>query len=283
MIWNGLGIELKKLFYRPRTYLGLIGAALIPLTVIIIFQFKDPTPLIEKALGDMFTISGSVLNGYLVSFISLNHGTINFFMPVLIVLVVGEIIAGESQEGTLRLILARPIQRYQLLTAKLLTAAIYTFLLFFIMMGIGLGLGLLIFGEGSLFITGLFLGKDGWFNILNSGDALLRIIMVYGASFLILLTITFFAFFLSSILRNPVAAIIFPLVIIIFFRIISAFPFLQEIRPYLFTTHMDLWIDLLAPQIPWQEIGKSMLILSLHSFFFITGSYIFFGRKDITS
>lgn len=282
MILPGLSIELKKLFRRPRTYLGLFGAALIPLTIIIIFQFKDPTPFIEKALGEMFTLSGSILNGYLVSLITLNHGTINFFLPVLIVLVVGELIAGERQEGTLRLLLSRPIQRRQLLTAKFITAVLYTLLLFVIMAGIGLGIGLLVFGKGSLFITGLFLGNEGWFNILDSTAALQRLLIVYGASFLILLTITSFSFFLSSLLKNPVAAIVSPLVLIIFFRIIAAFPFLQEIKPYLFTSHMDLWVDLLAPEIPWREIGKSMLILNIHSVFFIIGSFLVFNKKDIT-
>lgn len=283
MIWSSLTIELKKMFKRPRTYLGLIGAALIPLTVIIIFQFKDPTPFIASALGEMFTLSGSILNGYLVSLVTLNHGTVNFFVPVLIVLVVGELIAGESQEGTIRLILSRPIQRYQWLTAKLISAIIYTFLLFVIMITIGLGAGLIIFGEGSLFITGLFLGNEGWFNILESETALTRLLMVYGAAFLILLTVTAFSFFLSSILRNPVAAIISPLVLIIFLRIISAFPFLEEIKPYLFTTHMDLWVDILAPEIPWKEIANSMLILTIHSLTFILGSFVIFNKKDILS
>lgn len=283
MILSSLGIELKKLFSRPRTYLGLIGAGLIPLTIIIIFQFKDPTPFIAKTLGNMFTLSGSILNGYLVSLITLNHGTINFFLPVLIVLVVGELIAGECQEGTIRLLLSRPIQRYQLLTAKLISAVIYTLLLFLIMIAIGLGIGLLVFGQGSLFITGFFLGNDGWFNVLDSGAALQRLLMVYGASFLILLTVTSFSFFLSSILRNPITAIIFPLVLIIFFRIISAFPFLSEIKPYLFTTYMDLWVDLLAPEIPWKEIARSMSILIIHSGLFIAGSFIIFSKKDIIS
>ena len=277
MISSILNVELKKLFNRPRTYLGLFGASLIPITIIIIFQFKDPTPFIEKALGEMFTLSGSILNGYLVSLITLNHGTINFFVPVLIVLVVGELIAGERQEGTLRLVLSRPIQRRELLAAKFITAILYTLLLFIIMISIGLGLGIIIFGKGSLFITGLFLGNEGWFNILDSSAALYRLLMVYGVSFIILLTITSLSFFLSSILKNPVTAIIFPLVLIIFFRIIAAFPFLEGIRPYLFTTHMDLWVDLLAPEIPWKDISTSLVILALHSLTFILGSFIVFN------
>ena len=283
MIISALKLELKKLFSRPRTYLGLIGAALIPLTIIIIFNFKDPTPFIEKALGEMFTLSGSILNGYLVSLITLNHGSINFFIPVLIVLVVGELIAGERQEGTLRLVLSRPINRRQFLATKLIVATLYTLILFVIMIIIGLGIGLLNFGSGSLFITGLFVGNEGWFNILNGSQAFQRLLIVYGAAFFILMTITSFSFFLSTILKNPVTAIIFPLVLIIFFRIISAFPFLKEIRPFLFTTYMDLWVDLLAPDIPWKNIMKSMFILNIHTLIFILSSFIIFNKKDITS
>lgn len=271
------------MFHRPRTYLGLTGAALIPITIIIIFLFRDPTPFLAKALGRTFTLSGSVLNGYLVALTTLNQGTMNFFAPVLIVLVAGEIVAGESQEGTLRLILTRPVMRYKFLLAKLLTVCIYTMLIFVVMLIIGLGVSLLIFGEGSLFVVGLFLGNVGWFNILNSGTALTRILMVYGISFLILLTVTTFSFFLSSILKNPIAAMIFPLVVVIFLRIVSAFPFLQELKPFFFTTHMDVWINLLSPKIDWNQVFKSMSILGLHTLTFIGASLYGFHRRDILS
>jgi len=283
MIWTLTTIEIKKMFHRPRTYLGFFGASLIPFTVILIFYFKDPTPFIAKVLGNMFTLSGSILNGYLVSLVTINQGTMNFFLPVLIVLFVGEIIAGENQEGTLRLILSRPVNRSHFIFAKLITATLYSFLLILIMLAIGLGGGLLAYGDGSLFVTGLFLGNEGWFNILNSENALIRLLMVYGAAYLVLLTIVSLTFFLSSILKNPISAMIIPLVLIIFLRIISAFPFLSEIKPYLFTSYMDLWVDILAPEIPWRKIIKSGAILTVHSFFFILGSFIFFNHKDILS
>src|SRR5690554_2573037 len=272
MLWTLISIETKKMFRRPRTYLGFAGAALIPLTVMIIFYFKDPTPFIAKLLGNMFTLSGSILNGYLVSLLTINQGTMNFFLPVLIVLVVGEIIAGEEHEGTIRLILSRPINRGYFIGSKFILAVIYNFILVLIMLLVGLGGGLMAYGKGSLFVSGLFLGNEGWFNILNPSEAFIRLLMVYGGSFLVLLTVTSLTFFLSSILKNPIGAMIFPLVLIIFFRIISSFPFLTEIKPYLFTTHMDLWVDILAPKIDWTEIANSALILMLHSMVFIIGS-----------
>ncbi|MGB4045184.1 MAG: ABC transporter permease, partial [Halanaerobiales bacterium] len=152
MVWTLINIEITKMFRKPRTYLGFIGAALIPLTVIIIFIYKDPTPFVDKILGEMFTLSGSILNGYLVSLVTINHATINFFLPVLVVLVVGEIVAGEEQEGTLRLILSRPVNRTYFLISKLISSLIYTFLLVLIMVIVGLGGGLLVFGKGSLLV-----------------------------------------------------------------------------------------------------------------------------------
>src|SRR5690554_4497659 len=142
MLWTLISIETKKMFRRPRTYLGFAGAALIPLTVMIIFYFKDPTPFIAKLLGNMFTLSGSILNGYLVSLLTINQGTMNFFLPVLIVLVVGEIIAGEEHEGTMRLILSRPINRGYFISSKFISAVLYNFILVLIMLAVGLGGGL---------------------------------------------------------------------------------------------------------------------------------------------
>ena len=45
MVWTLINIEISKMFWKPRTYLGFIGAAIIPLTVIIIFSYKDQPPL----------------------------------------------------------------------------------------------------------------------------------------------------------------------------------------------------------------------------------------------
>lgn len=283
MVWTLIRIELNKMFRRPRTYLGLVGAALIPLAVIIIFHYKDPTPFIAKILGDMFTLSGSILNGYLVSLVTINHGTINFFLPVLVVLVVGEIVAGEEQEGTLRLVLSRPVNRAYFLISKLISSLFYTFLLILIMALVGLGGGLLVFGRGSLLVSGLLLGDEGWFNILNPAEAVQRLLIVHGGAFLVILTITFLSFFLSSILKNPIGAMIFPLILVIFLQIISNFPFFSEIKPYLFTTYMDLWVDLLAPEIPWKDILNSGFILLGHGLFFLAGSFYYFTRKDILS
>jgi ABC-2 type transport system permease protein len=261
----------------------LVGAALIPLVVIIIFAYKDPTPFIARILGDMFTLSGSILNGYLVSLVTINHGTINFFLPVLVVLVVGEIVAGEEQEGTLRLVLSRPVNRAYFLLSKLISSLLYTFLLVLIMAIVGLGGGLLVFGRGSLFVSGLLLGDEGWFNILNSAEAMKRLLMVHGGTFLVILTITFLSFLLSSILKNPIGAMIFPLILVIFLQIISNFPFFSEVKPYLFTTYMDLWVDLLAPEIPWKDILNSGFILMGHGLLFLLGSFYYFTRKDILS
>ena len=283
MVWTLINIEISKMFRKPRTYLGFIGAAIIPLTVIIIFSYKDPTSFVAKILGEMFTLSGSILNGYLVSLVTINHASINFFLPVLVVLVVGEIVAGEEQEGTLRLILSRPVNRAYFLLSKLISALIYTFLLVLIMVIVGLGGGLLVFDKGSILVSGFLLGDEGWFNILNSAEAMRRLLMVYGGAFLVILTITFMCFFLSSILKNPIGAMIFPLILVIFLQIISSFPFFSEIKPYLFTTYMDLWVDILAPEIPWKDILNSGLILLSHSLLFIIGSFYYFTRKDILS
>lgn len=107
----------------------------------------------------------------------------------------GEIVAGEEQEGTLRLILSRPVNRAYFLLSKLISALIYTFLLVLIMVIVGLGGGLLVFDKGSLLVSGLLLGDEGWFNILNSAEAMRRLLMVYGGAFLVILTITFMCFF----------------------------------------------------------------------------------------
>ncbi len=124
-MWKLLQIELFKIFKRPRTYISF--AAITALIGIIQLGLKvDGNSYVAFMLRDLsaFNIEGNVLNGYLVCFIILQLLLIH--VPLLITLVSADLISGEANMGTLRLLLTKPISRTEVVLAKFLAATIYT-------------------------------------------------------------------------------------------------------------------------------------------------------------
>jgi len=119
-------IELYKIFRKPRTYIAFAAIAAI-VGLIQLGFYADGDNYIQfgmQSLSDSFDIGGEVLNGYLMAYIILQ--TILMQVPLLIALVSGDMISGEANLGTLRLLLTKPISRTTLILGKFNASSIYT-------------------------------------------------------------------------------------------------------------------------------------------------------------
>src|SRR6056297_3344027 len=122
-------IELYKIFRKPRTFIGFIAVTIIVTSVHLGFYFDGNELLsyVMKNLKDKFMFEGQLINAYTVSYIILT--TLWIHIPLLIALVTGDLISGETNAGTFRLLLTRPVSRAKLLTAKFISGWIYVVLL----------------------------------------------------------------------------------------------------------------------------------------------------------
>ncbi len=122
-------IELYKIFRRPRTYIAF--AAITALITIIQFGLKldgkTYADFMMRDLSSSLTIDGNILNGYLVCYIMLQLLLVH--VPLLIALIAADMISGEANMGTLRIMLTKPIGRTQFMLAKFAAAAVYTMML----------------------------------------------------------------------------------------------------------------------------------------------------------
>src|SRR6185369_14171239 len=101
-MWTLLQIELFKIFKRPRTYIAFAAISAIVFLV--------------QNIPASFTIEGKILNGYFVCYLILQ--TLLIHVPLLIALVGGDMIAGEANMGTLRLLITKPISRTNFMLSK---------------------------------------------------------------------------------------------------------------------------------------------------------------------
>jgi ABC-2 type transport system permease protein len=285
-------IELFKIFRKPRTYIAF-GAVAAIVGLIQLGFYADGDSYMQfglQSFSDSFDIEGNLMNGYLMAYIILQLLLVH--VPLLIALVAGDMISGEAAQGTLRVILTKPLSRAKLILAKFTATSIYTIALLLWMAIWALGISMLVFGVDDM----LILKSDQATQILSS-DVLWRYAAAFVFACLAMITVAAMSFFLSIFAENSIGPIMATMSIIIVFTILNTLdlPIFSSLKPYLFTSHMLGWkgfFDVTVNDQNEQIIGSienlpavliSAGILFLHIIGFLVASILVFRKKDILS
>jgi ABC-2 type transport system permease protein len=289
-MWTTFQLEVFKIFKKPRTYIAFAAIAAIT-GLIQMAIYADGQRYMDFFLNDIkesFDVVGNPLNGYFVCFVILQ--TLLVHVPLLVVLISADMIAGEANMGTLRLLLTRPQSRTTILFSKFFASSFYILLLLLWIAVTGLFLSLWIFGE-----DGMINAKSYEIILLNKDDLFWRYLLAFGFAFIALSTVGALGFFLSVFADNSLGPIIASMSIVIVMTILSTLemPLFEKMRPFFFTSHMIGWkgffemkTDETGVAIPGTikniaAIGKSALILLLHIGGFIGGAIFIFRKKDL--
>lgn len=291
-MWTLIQIELYKIFRRPRTYIAF--AAITGLIGIIQFGLKlDGDSYVNFMMRDItssITVEGKILNGYQVCYIVLQILLIH--VPLLIALVAADMVSGEANMGTLRLMLTKPISRTRFLLAKFIATIAYTLLLLVWMAILALFVNMLLFGTDDLFLL-----KSQYVVLLKKDDIFWRYVWAFGFAALAMITVAALGFLFSLFAENSIGPIVATMSVIIFFTILDTLniPVFNKVKPYLFTTHMIGWKEFFdikvnsdneaiigSIQNP-EKIMHSAIVLVLQILGFFGISVWVFKRKDVLS
>ena len=291
-MWTLIQIELYKIFRRPRTYIAFIAVA----ALIILIQFglkvdgKSYADFLMKDIGGTMEVDGNILNGYLICYIMLQLLLVH--VPLLVALIAADMISGEANMGTLRLLISKPFSRTELLLAKFFVSTVYTLLLLVWMAMLALFLSMWIFGTGDMFLM-----KSSYVVLLSENDVFWRYAGAFVFAALAMVTVAALGFFLSIFAENSIGPIVATMSVIVFFTILSTLniPMFNALKPYLFTTHMISWKEFFdirvndaneaivgSIQNP-QKIINSAIVLMVHIIGFVAGSIWIFKKKDVLS
>jgi ABC-2 type transport system permease protein len=279
-MWTVLQIELFKIFKRPRTYIAFVAIAAIVILIQLAF-YVDGESYVQfmlQTISESFNVEGKILNGYLVCYVILQ--TLLIHVPLLIALIAGDMIAGEANMGTLRLLISKPVSRNSLMFNKFLASTVYTMLLLVWMAFLSLLMSVLIFGTGDLMIF-----KSEEIVVLKSTDIMWRYYCCFGFAAIAMTTVASLAFLLSIFAENSIGPIIATMSIIIVFTILTSMdlPLFKTMKPFIFTSHMLGWKGFLDDPINYNSVMKSAGILVLHIIAFVSAATIIFKRKDVLS
>lgn len=273
-----LYIELVKIFSKPRSYIGFIAITLI-VSLIHMAMYMDGLSyfsFITAPLQSSFNLDGNLLSGNMVAFLVIQ--TLILQIPLLVALVTGDLISGESSAGTIRLLASKPISRTGILLAKFMAGIVYTLMLLIWLGIISWALALFIFGPGGMIVV-----KSEELIILQNNDTAWRFLMAFSISFISLSVVATFSLCLSCFSSNSIGPIISTMAVIILFTILGTLdiPVFDGVKPFLFTTHMVVWRNSFDLPVSYTQLGSSILILLFHIAVFLSVAIYRFNKKDI--
>lgn len=278
MFLTQLKNELWKLFGKKRTYIGFGAFLLAQTAMLLAFRFTRWQSDFERLLsgnGYPATEFISVLTVSLVMLIP----QIMLLMPLYVSLVGGDLVAKEAEDGTLRMILARPISRLRLLLVKWCAGIIFAVVLV-------LALGLTAMSFASLLFPwkGMFVFAPGQaFSVFSAHEGLVRFVcshlfLAMNAS--VMLSV---AFMFSCFNMKPAAATILALSFLFVSMVLENIPFFDRYDNWFVTHHFKCWLLIFRDPTPWAQICQSeIILLAVCATAFVIGAMAFQVR-DIKS
>jgi ABC-2 type transport system permease protein len=247
--------ELWKLFGKKRTYIGFGAFLLAQNAMLFAFRLTHWRDGLERLLQGNGYLARDYISALTVALIMLIP-QVALLMPLYASLVGGDLVAKEAEDGTLRMILCRPVSRFRLLFVKWLAGLLFA-------ASLVLALGVTALGFASMWFPwgGMFVFAPEVFNVLSAADGL----RLYAVSHLLMTVnasiILGIAFMFSCFNMKPAAATILSLSFLFASFVMEQIPFFEDYHEWLITFHFRSWLLTFADPTPWSRIGGSLCIL----------------------
>jgi len=279
MFFAQLKNELWKLFGKKRTYIGFGAFVLVQSAMLLMFKYSRWQAQFERLLSGNGYLASEYISALTVAVVMLLP-QILLLLPLYVALVGGDLVAKEAEDGTLRMILSRPISRVRLLFVKWLAGIIFSTALVLSLGVLALGFARLFFPWKGMFV---FAQLNSTFGIFSPGDGLL--LYAFSHLFIVMNAVTLLsvAFMFSCCNMKPAAATILALSYLFVNMVMQRIPFFEQYQNWFITHHFECWLLVFQTPTPWTQIIQSELILlAISATAFIIGTMMF-QLRDIKS
>ncbi|MCM3710582.1 ABC transporter permease [Sporosarcina luteola] len=190
---------------------------------------------------------------------------------LLTVIVAAGIVASEFSQGTIKMLLTRPVKRWKILVSKFLTVNLF-------------GMFLMLIGYVVYLLLAMLLFKSDAGESLSSWSVWSKSLYMLLLSFGNVFITSTFAFAIGSVFRSSSLAIGLSLFIYFTGSTISALLSQYEIAKYLFFTHMDLTqFETGMMLVPDLTMPFSLAVLAVYIVVFLLISFSTFIKRDVTA
>ncbi|WP_422486140.1 ABC transporter permease [Gudongella sp. DL1XJH-153] len=213
--------------------------------------------------------------------------SIFLFLPLLIILLAGDMVSGEMNTGTIKLILTRPVKRWRILMAKLLALSMLEMLVIFMMAIFSYAIALVVFGYSGFnepVITGFRVLENRLdTSAVRTIPQWRYLLMSYSIGYFVAFVIGSLSLMISIMEKSTSASIGIMMSTLIGGSFLSLFISDWKITRYLFTVNLNL-ISYISGSFQIVE-GLSMIFSTLVLLGWSLGAivigFIVFIHKDI--
>ncbi|MDB6124373.1 MAG: hypothetical protein JWQ71_3366 [Pedosphaera sp.] len=279
MFFLQLRNELWKLFGKKRTYIGFTILLLSQNVMLLIFRFTRVSHRMTSLLeGNGFFPKDYISSMTVAIFMLLPIALL--LLPLYVTLIGGDLMAKESEDGTLRMILSRPISRIRLVLVKWAAGGIFSLILTFALGVMGIVFASIWFPWGGLFV---FIPGE-MFSVFDSGAALQHYVVAHLFLTIKAFTLMGMALMFSCFNIKPAAATILALSVLFATLAMQFMPFMKDYEGWLISAQMsNVWLPILSSPVPWWKIGSAVSILAGFNLSFLLIGAITFQLRDIKS
>jgi ABC-2 type transport system permease protein len=283
-------VELVKLARRPRNWVSLALLCGLPVLVavfVVVTHLVPPPGQGPTLLSDVLS-SGNLYPAAALAIV------LPVFLPIAVAVVGGDSIAGEAGSGMLRYLLARPVGRARLLTAKLVALVVYVLTAVVLVAVTAYLTGIVLFGAapvtaptggGTLAapspVAAAATSLSG--TAVTPAGLVLRIVGAVAFIAVSMLGVGAIALFLSTLTNSPLAAALGALAALITSQVLVTLNSADAVAPYLPTRYWLAWIDFFREPILWRNIDRGLAVQAVYVVVFLGAAWAHFATKDITS
>ncbi|HEY0125782.1 MAG TPA: ABC transporter permease [Blastococcus sp.] len=268
-----IGVELRKIFRRPRTWATIAVLNALPILVAVLLVLTDLAP--RPGEGPPF-LSAVLRNGTLYPLAALAI-VLPLFLPIAVAVVAGDAVAGEAQAGTLRYLLARPAGRTRLLVAKLVAVMAFVLVTVLVVAGVGYVIGTALFDAEP--IAGTSVSGTS----LTPAEIGGRTLLAIGYVAVSMLGVAAFALFFSTFTDSPLGATMGALAVLVASSLLFTLDAASPIAPYLPTRYWLAFVDLFRDPILWRDIVRGLALQGVYVGVLLAAAWANFTTKDVTS
>lgn len=279
LFFRQLSGELRKLFARKRTFIGFGAFIAFEIVVMFLLRLEPVRRWMARLISNTGYDPSQYLSGLTLAFM-LVASTVLLLEGLFLALVAGDVVSKEVEDGTLRMMLCRPVSRGRILLLKGVVSILYTFALTAFVALTALGVGFLNSGVGGLFV---FAPIDRVVTFYDFLPGLWRFLAAIPLLSLSLCTVTCLGFSLSCFNMKPAAATIVTLSILFADNILRLIPYFESIRGWFLTTKMSAWVRIFEYRIPWETMVEDYAwLMAINATLFLIAWQVF-SQRDFKS
>jgi ABC-2 type transport system permease protein len=266
--------ELRLVFGRRRNLGGMALLAAVPIIIAVAMRVTAHSTSAGGTSGGPDFFSAIAGNGLFVALAALTV-ELPLFLPIAVAAISGDSVAGEANTGTLRYLLAVPVDRTRLLAVKYAGVIVFAFAATLLVALVGVLIGLALFGGGPVtLLSGTQIGM---------GPALLRLLGICAYIAVGLCALGAIGLFVSTLTEQPMGAAIAVTMLTVISFVLDAIPQLDWLHPYLLTHHWQDYGELLRDPIGLAGMRGGLASAASYIVVFLSAAWARFGARDVTS